>query len=170
MGNGKVGRKVGDIRNTKGNLLGLGDGSTAYQKQLKSRKGFYYISLQKRYRGVSELDVELREDYALDLLETHLRTPRDFLRLVEKKENLTETSLDTVYYVYQGVIVLGKMAISVRRYGSLRELLFIYSEKRTAPKRGIPRKRASAYKNTSQAKSMKNQKQRKRVSSEKRTT
>ncbi len=123
------GRKYGDISNLMGNLLGMGDGSQAYKSQVNSPKGYYYVEFNKKYRGVSEKDIALKEKYALELVSKHIGSHQDFIRLTPKKENLTETSLDTVYYVHRGKAIIGKISISVRRYGNLNELIFIYQKK-----------------------------------------
>lgn len=164
-----AGRKYGDITNTMGNLMGMGDGSSAYRAQVRSNRGYYYLEFSKKYRGVSELDIELKDSYALDLISEYVNVPKDFLRLVQKKEQLTTSSLDTVYFVKQGTATIGKMSVSVRRYGKINELLFIYQKKHLRPKtlRGGVNKSTDTTK--TEAKIMKRKNNRKNKNNSKRT-
>ena len=164
-----AGRKYGDITNTMGNLLGMGDGSKAYGAQMRSNKGYYYLEFSKKYRDVSELDIELKESYALDLISDNLNVPKDFLRLEPKKENLTGSSLDSVYFVKQGKLTVGKISISVRRYGSINELLFIYQKKHVRPKASLGRTQRENASTKTEAKQNKRRSNRKSKPTEKRT-
>lgn len=164
-----AGRKYGDITNTMGNLMGMGDGSKAYGAQMRSGKGYYYVEFSKKYRHVTELDIELKESYALDLVSDYVNVPTDFLRLEPKKENLTGSSLDSVYFVKQGKLVIGKVSISVRRYGSINELLFIYQKKYLRPKTSLGRTQREKAGTKGEAKRNKRASNRKSNPKEKRT-
>lgn len=166
----KNGRKIGSIDNTLGNLMGMGDGRGAYRSQVNSTKGYYYVEFSKKYRGVSELDIELKEVYTIDLISAHIGAHKDFIRLKPKKENLTETSVDSVFYVKRGTAVIGKVSISVRRYGDTNELLIIYQQKYLRPKYQLGRTKQSDATSRSKAKSNKRKSNRTKKTQEKSTT
>ena len=164
----KKGRKFGDITNTYGSLLGAGVKTDHTSKVRNSPRGFYYLEFSKRYRGVTELDIDLRYNYAIELIANHTGIAEDFLHLKTKKSTITETSLDSVYYVHQGSHIIGKMSISIRRYGNINELLFIYQVKELYSRQ--PKQQRVRRKGSKNAKARAYAKTARKITREKKTT
>lgn len=164
----KKGRKFGDITNTYGNLLGSGTKTDHTSIIRNSKRGYYYIEFSKKYRGISELDIDLRFNYAIELIALHTGTPEYLISLDTKKETITESSLDGVYYVHQGSHIIGKMSISVRRYGNINELLFIYQKKELQSRQ--PRQQRKTRKGTKNMKARAYHKEARKIVREQKTT
>lgn len=109
--------------------MASGLGGNTYSTWAKSKKGFYHVELSKMYDNMTDLDIELKMSYTQDLLSKYLRIPEDMLTLHKKKSTISSTGIDEVYYVQQGVFVLGKVSVGVKYLGSNTRLIIVYQRR-----------------------------------------
>lgn len=109
----------------------INNGTSAIENRKKSKKGDYKPEFVEMYSKVSDKDVELRKDYAIDLLSKHLGVRRELIVLDDKRSSTinTVTARDEVYYVYVGQQVAGKISIRTQRTWKSIDLLFIFQTK-----------------------------------------
>lgn len=122
--------------NPFGNLDGLGHYRNNIEKEWQSKKGHYKVAQVESFEGVTERDVELRREYAKDLIGMHTNSAADFIQLRRKESNVTLSSLHEVYYVKIGHNTVGKISISVQRVFNKINLSFIFQEKRVRDSAG----------------------------------
>src|SRR5699024_8398407 len=94
--------------------FGTGNNHTV-KKQRQSYRGYYKLGFVEPYNGVSERDVEIRQEYAKDLISKYTGIPKNMIQFRKKSTNQTIVSLDEVFYVKTGKEILGKMSIRVQR-------------------------------------------------------
>ncbi|AIW03248.1 hypothetical protein CPT_Mater91 [Bacillus phage Mater] len=135
---------------------GINDnGKDAYNKSLKSNKGHYRVQFTRTFEQVSELDIELRKKYALDLVSEEVAVPADMITLKAKKQTgeQTLTARDEVFYVKVGSINYGKISIRTQRLWKSTTLIFVFQAKVTAikpPKKSFSQPRGYKPPTTSQ--------------------
>lgn len=111
-------------------FTGLGDGSKAVSKVKKSTRGHYRVEDSVMFTDVSERDLELKRDYAKDLVSKSIGISKDMLQLKAKGPAVqTIASVDEVYYVKQGKITVGKVMIRQQRTFKYNNLIIIFSKK-----------------------------------------
>jgi hypothetical protein len=112
------------------------NGKDAYKKSRQSLRGHYTVSFTKTYDKVTERDIELRRDYAKDLVAQDIGVPVDMITLKARtdKGKQTLTALDEVFYVKVGKDTYGKVSIRTQRLLTSRILIFVFQVKKNAPK------------------------------------
>ncbi len=111
------------------------NGKDAYKRSRQSTKGQYRVGFTEMFERVTERDIELKHTYAKDLLSNYLKVPVDMIHLkVKRKPQQTLTSVDEVFYVKVGSDIYGKVSIRVQRVLRGNMLIFVFQEKRAAPK------------------------------------
>lgn len=111
------------------NYLGNLNATNTWDKKLKSKRGHYRVGFVREFQGLSERDLDLKLSYAKDLVSSYIGVPVDFLVLERKKETITLSSVDSVYYVKTGKQVKGKISIRSQRTFSSLGLIFVYMER-----------------------------------------
>lgn len=108
--------------------------------------GYYVVKFVERMARVSSKEIELRQDYATQFIAVYLHTDPKLIRLKLKKQTQTLTTVDDVYYVSIGKVILGKISISTQRAFQWASLIFIYQEKTKASfRRHKPFSREAGY-------------------------
>lgn len=121
----------GTINNGGKTFTGMGDGSQAQVKMRRSAKGHYYVKDSRRFDNVTSRDLELRTEYARDIIAQNMRVPKESIRLTmrgEPKKDILTT--DEIYHVRRGVDIVGKVAIRIQTTFKGDNLIIVYSEKR----------------------------------------
>ncbi len=116
--------------NLNGNLYGLGKYNNNTQKEWESRKGYYRLAFVESYNKMTTRDVEIRQEYAKDLIANYAKVPKDMVVFRKKSSKTSIVSLDEVFYVRIGKSTVGKISIRVQRTFSEATLSFIFQEKR----------------------------------------
>ncbi|AMQ66658.1 hypothetical protein BH753_gp176 [Bacillus phage Shbh1] len=112
-------------------------GRDAYSQARKSLKGHYRVAFTRTYERMTEKDIELRSTYGKDLISAYVGVPTDMITLKKKRtttDHVTLTSLDEVYYVKVGKDTYGKLSVRTQRLWKNNLLIFVYQEKKVAPK------------------------------------
>jgi len=109
-----------------------GDTNTRSRKAYtEATKGWYVTAFSTKIKGATAKDMELTEVYAIDLVSKYHKIAPKLLRLEKKQVKTTTTSIDTVYYIKVGKMVMGKLAVSVQQYPLRTNILFVYRYKST---------------------------------------
>lgn len=116
--------------NLDGNLYGLGGYKNNTQKEWESRKGYYRLAFVESFNKMTDRDIDIRQEYAKDLIATYARVPKDMVVFRKKSSKTSLVSLDEVFYVKLGKSTVGKISIRVQRTFKEATLSFIFQEKR----------------------------------------
>lgn len=116
--------------NLNGNLYGMGHYKDNVKKEWESNKGYYRLAFVETYNKMTTRDVEIRQEYAKDLISIYARVPKDMIVFRKKSSKTSLTSLDEVFYVKIGKSTVGKMSIRVQRTFREATLAFVFQEKR----------------------------------------
>jgi len=128
--------------NLNGNLYGLGSYKNNVSKEWQSKKGYYKLAFVETFNKMTERDIEIRQEYAKDLIATYIGVPKSMVTFRKRSTKTTIASLDEVFYVKVGKITVGKLSIRVQRTFSQTSLNLIFQEKRirdvaTSHKKGL---------------------------------
>lgn len=125
----------GTIDNGGKTFTGMGDGSQAQVKMRRSAKGHYYVKDSRMFDSVTPRDLELRTEYARDIVAQNMRVPKESIRLTMRGEPTKSLLVtDELYHVRRGVDIIGKVAIRVQTTFRGDNLIIVYSEKRIKAK------------------------------------
>lgn len=150
------------MSNINGNLLGLGGSKNNRAKQRKSHKGYYKLAFVEPYERMTERDVELRQEYAKDLIGKYTGLPKDLIQFRKKSSKQTIVSLDEVFYVKTGKEPIGKLSIRVQRLFKSVSLTIIYQEKRLSDDSTYSRDAQGSFKRKSRSAKRKTSRKRKK--------
>lgn len=150
------------ISNANGNLYGSGSSKNNVAKQRKSHKGYYKLGFVEPYERMTERDIELRQEYAKDLIGKYTGLPKDLIQFKKKSTNQTILSLDEVFYVKTGIEPIGKVSIRVQRLFKTVSLTIIYQEKRLSGDTTYSRDAQGNFKRKSQSAKRKASRKRKK--------
>ena len=136
--------------NSKGNLQALGKGSSnQIKKERQTNKGHYKLAFIEPFSGVTNRDVEIKQEYAKDLISKYVGYPKDMIKFRKKSAKQTVLSLDEVFYVKIGLETVGKVSIRVQRTFKANNMTIIYQEKKLrAPRKPTKKKKGSRTKDT----------------------
>lgn len=146
-------------RIVKGNLGAFGRGKNTYPDRWKNHKGHYRLAFVENYTKLSPRDIELKLDYAKDLISNYVGTPEDMIKLQLKDRTQKLANMDEVYYVKVGTYTIGKLSIRVTQVlDRPADMSVVYREKRVGDKsKGGTR----GFKNSNATKSSKRKNKRK---------
>lgn len=156
------------MANINGNPFGGGKSSKSkiISKRKKTHLGYYRLGFVEPYVKMTERDIEIRQEYAKDLVSRYVGAPKDMIQFRKKSSTQTSLSLDEVFYVKIGKETIGKISIRVQRMFTSSNLTFIYQEKNLRDGSTYSRDKQGAYKRKTQsAKRRKNRKTKKQKSS-----
>lgn len=128
------------FRRTKGNLgsINKGNHQKGYDRRSKSTKGYYTMAFTEPFEGLTERDIEIRQEYAKDAIAKYYGIHKNYVKFRKKTSKALGANLDEVLYVYVGQHPVGKISIRVTRLGTTHNrLLLIYQHKRSVPKRQV---------------------------------
>ena len=125
----KKGQPFGTYHNIGNNYGGNLNMPDATKKRRQSKRGHYHVAFVKEYADLSEKDFELKEEYGKDLVSLHEAIPYDIINLLKKEETITVSSVDSVYYVREGLEVVGKLSIRAQRRFRDLGLVYVYMTK-----------------------------------------
>jgi hypothetical protein len=108
-------------------------GKFANEKAKQKKEGTYRVSFTEVFDRVTEKDIQLRKQYALNLISTYLYAYEHLLHLEAKTKEgkQTASALDEVFYVKFGKEVLGKVSIRTQRGLRFNSLYFVFQQKHT---------------------------------------
>lgn len=126
--------KVRGFVSAKPNIV---DTEASRKKYLQSKRGTYNMEFIRSFKDMTEMDIDLRIDYAKDLLHKLLNVHEDFIQF-EMKKGSGKSGITTryeVFYVSVGKEVVGKMSIATQRAFLTNTLTFVYQSRRHTSKR-----------------------------------
>lgn len=118
------------MSNLDGNLYGLGHYKDNRRKEWESNKGYYKLAFVETFDKMTERDIEVRQEYAKDLISTYMKVPKDLVSFRKKSSKTGIASLDEVFYVKVGTNTVGKISIRIQRTFKEATLGIVYQEKR----------------------------------------
>lgn len=92
---------------------------------LENRKGYYLYGFSTRISPATDLEIKRTPTYAIQLVSSFSKIALPFLYLVEHEVRSTVSSQTTVYYIYCGKSVLGKVYITVQRLADAHQSIWI---------------------------------------------
>lgn len=109
----------------------LSHGVHSRQAFLNSHHGDYFVAFVETFRNLTEQDVLLREDYALDLVGRYLNVPREMVHLTHRRGQTTQSliNLDELRYIKLGKSFVGRVGIRTTRIGKRIMLTYVFSQK-----------------------------------------
>jgi len=115
--------------NLDGNLYGLGGYKDNVSKEWESKKGYYKLAFVESFDKMTDRDVDIRQEYAKDLIATYVKVPKSMVVFRKKSSTTSLASLDEVFYVKIGKSTVGKISIRVQRTFTQTTLSFVFQEK-----------------------------------------
>lgn len=116
--------------NPYGNLFGSGHYDDNVKKEWESNKGYYRVAFTECYEGLTEREIELRQEYAKELVAMYIGTTKELVSFRKKDTSTTRVSLDEVFYVKVGNATVGKISVRVQRAFRSKDVYFVFQEKR----------------------------------------
>lgn len=119
------------------------------KKQRQTNLGYYRLGIVETYNKMTSRDIDIRQEYAKDLIGRYIGAPKDLITFRKKSTTQTALSLDEVFYVKIGKETVGKVSIRVQRLFSSSNLTFIYQEKNLRDGSTYSRDKQGSYKRKS---------------------
>lgn len=151
------------------NILGIGNKNrNNLKKQRQSHKGYYKLGFVEPFTGMTERDLEIRQEYSKDLISKFCGVPKDMVYFRKKSSKQTIVSLDEVFYVKIGKETVGKLSIRIQRMFKTNNMTIIYQEKKLRDGSTYSRDAQGSFKKKTKSSARKNNRNNKRKKSNKR--
>lgn len=123
-------KKSNKIDQRRGNLTADNKhGKHSHSTQRKSNKGYYKLAFVEPFTNLTQRDIDLKKEYALDAIGRFYDTNKSLLHLRKKEENQSYLAIDTIYYVRLGKEPIGKVSIRVTKLFNTNSMTIVYQEK-----------------------------------------